>query len=83
MIVGEEIERHRGDFCQQFIERRRIGGGRNVVAVAGPHRCLVVLRGRHREDHRLRHIRSAACRAKPRAFATSIMFWDWKAAWTN
>jgi hypothetical protein len=32
VIIRQQIERHRRDFRQQLVERRRIGGGLNVVA---------------------------------------------------
>jgi hypothetical protein len=51
MIVRQKVERHRGNLGQQFIERRRIGGGRDIVAMAAPHRGLVVPCGGNGEDH--------------------------------
>jgi hypothetical protein len=35
MIVGQQIERHRGNLRQQFVERRRVGRGGNVVEMPG------------------------------------------------
>jgi hypothetical protein len=36
MIVRQHVERHRGNLGEEFVQCRRIGGGRNVVAMAGP-----------------------------------------------
>jgi hypothetical protein len=36
VIVRQHIERHHSDLCEQLVERPRIDGRRNVVAVTGP-----------------------------------------------
>ncbi len=63
MIVGQQIERHGGNLRQQFVERRRVGRGGNVVAMPAPDRGLVVPCGGNRKDHRFRHVRSVGDRA--------------------
>ena len=67
VIVRQQIERHRGYLRQQFVERRRVGGGGNVIAVSAPHRRLVVPCGGNREDHGFRHIGSVRSRERERA----------------
>jgi hypothetical protein len=62
MIVRQQVERHRGDLLQQFVERRRVGGGRNIVAMPAPDRRLLIPGGGNRKNDRLRHLRSVACR---------------------
>jgi hypothetical protein len=52
VVVRQQIERHCGNLRQQFIQRRGVGGGGNVVAVAAPHGGFVVPCGGYREDHR-------------------------------
>lgn len=58
MIVRQQVERHRGNLPQQFVERRRVCRGENVIAMPAPHRGLVVPSGGNREDHQFRHIGS-------------------------
>lgn len=74
MIVGQQIERHRGNLFQQFVERRRIGRGRNVVAMTAPDRRLLIPGGGNRENDRSGHYRSVACRDAPcgRAIETQL-----------
>jgi hypothetical protein len=36
MIVGQKIKSHSGYFGQELIECRGVGGGRDVIAMAGP-----------------------------------------------
>ncbi len=55
VIVCQEVERHRGNFRQHFVERRGIRCGRDVVAMPTPDRRLRVLGGGNREDDRLGH----------------------------
>ena len=60
VIVGQQIERHCGNLCQQLIERRCVGRSRNIVAMPTPHRGLVVPGGGNGEDHGFTH----ACRIR-------------------
>src|SRR5207249_10551575 len=55
MIVGQEVERHRRDSGQQFVKRGRVRGGRNVVAMAAPHRSLFIPGSRNGENRWLGH----------------------------
>jgi hypothetical protein len=63
VIVRQQIERHRGNLFQQFVERRRIGGGRNVVAMPAPDRRLLIPGCGNRENDRSGHLRSIARRS--------------------
>lgn len=42
VIVRQHVERHRRNLGEQFVQRRRVARGRDVVAVAGPDGGLVV-----------------------------------------
>lgn len=56
VIVGQQVERHRRNLRQQFIERRRIGGGGDVVAMSAPDRGFIVPVCGNSEDNRFRHV---------------------------
>ena len=47
-----QVKRHGGDFREEFIEGRRVGGGQDVVAVAAPHRGFGIPRSGDGEDDR-------------------------------
>lgn len=65
MIVRQQVERHGGDFRQQLVERRRVGGRGDVITVPAPHRRFLVPGGGYRENHRLGHLGSVAALATP------------------
>ena len=56
MIVGQEVERHRGNFGEQFVERRCVGGGGDVVAVPAPDLGFIVPSRRNGENDGFRHL---------------------------
>src|SRR5260370_38419411 len=67
MIVRQQIERHRGNLFQQFVERRCIGGGRDIVAMPAPDRRLLIPGGGNRENDRSGHCLSVSCRSVPQS----------------
>jgi hypothetical protein len=54
VIVGKQVERHRGNFFQQLVKRRRVGRSRNVIAMPGPDGRLGIPACGNREYRRLR-----------------------------
>lgn len=58
VIVRQQIERHRGNLFQQFVERRRIGGSRDVVTVPAPDRRFLIPGCLNRENDGSGHRRS-------------------------
>ncbi len=61
MVVRQEIERHRGNLVQQFVQRRRVGGSRDVVTMPAPDRRLLIPGRGNRENDRPGHRDSVAC----------------------
>lgn len=51
-VVRRQIERHLRYFVEQFVERGRVGGGGDFVAMSAPDGGLVVPDRRHREYDR-------------------------------
>ena len=56
VIVRQQVERHRRYLRQQFVERRRITGRGDVVAMPPPDRVFIVPDGGNGKDDLLRHI---------------------------
>jgi hypothetical protein len=72
VVVRQEIECHRGNLVQQFIERRRVGGGGDIVAMPAPDRCLLIPGCRNRENDGFGHLRSVTCRDTPQGLRAQI-----------